>query len=106
MRSSRIRPVSWSTSYLFREPFGISIVTSNSKALLLHDQRILRVIKCLPRRCVVAKGAGRRVPHGKTWQVVAVSAATGLAVAAGAVAAAGPWESGQRTAERAARRRP
>lgn len=40
------------------------------------------------------------MPHGKTWQVVAGSAAIGLAVAAGAVAAAGPWESGQRTAER------
>ena len=32
--------------------------------------------------------------------MVAGSAATGLAVAAAAVAAAGPWESGQRTAER------
>ncbi|MEE4545198.1 D-alanyl-D-alanine carboxypeptidase/D-alanyl-D-alanine-endopeptidase [Streptomyces sp. V4-01] len=40
------------------------------------------------------------VPLGRTWQVVAGSAAIGLAVAAGAVAAAGPWESGQRTAER------
>ena len=40
------------------------------------------------------------MPLGGTWQVVAVSAATGLAVAAVAVAAAGPWESGQRTAER------
>lgn len=41
------------------------------------------------------------VPLGRTWQIVAGSAAIGLAVAAGAVAAAGPWESGQRTAERA-----
>ncbi|MFF6959165.1 D-alanyl-D-alanine carboxypeptidase/D-alanyl-D-alanine-endopeptidase [Streptomyces sp. NPDC008317] len=40
------------------------------------------------------------MPHGKTWQVVAGSAAIGLAVAAGAVAAAGPWDAGQRTAER------
>jgi serine-type D-Ala-D-Ala carboxypeptidase/endopeptidase (penicillin-binding protein 4) len=40
------------------------------------------------------------VPLGRTWQIVAGSAATGLAVAAGAVAVAGPWESGQRTAER------
>jgi serine-type D-Ala-D-Ala carboxypeptidase/endopeptidase (penicillin-binding protein 4) len=40
------------------------------------------------------------VPLGRTWQVVAGSAATGLAVAVAAVAAAGPWESGQRTAER------
>ncbi|WP_329133104.1 D-alanyl-D-alanine carboxypeptidase/D-alanyl-D-alanine-endopeptidase [Streptomyces sp. NBC_01476] len=40
------------------------------------------------------------MPLGRTWQIVAGSAAIGLAVAAGAVAAAGPWESGQRTAER------
>ncbi len=40
------------------------------------------------------------MPLGRTWQVVAGSAAIGLAVAAGTVAAAGPWESGQRTAER------
>ncbi|WP_328914077.1 MULTISPECIES: D-alanyl-D-alanine carboxypeptidase/D-alanyl-D-alanine endopeptidase [unclassified Streptomyces] len=40
------------------------------------------------------------MPLGRTWQLVAGSAATGLLVAAGAVAAAGPWESGQRTAER------
>ncbi|MEW1657018.1 D-alanyl-D-alanine carboxypeptidase/D-alanyl-D-alanine-endopeptidase [Streptomyces sp. NPDC093707] len=37
----------------------------------------------------------------QTWQLTAVSAATGLAVAVTAVAAAGPWDSGQRTAERA-----
>ncbi len=41
------------------------------------------------------------MPLGRTWQVVAGSAAIGLAVAAVAVAAAGPWESGQRKAERA-----
>lgn len=41
------------------------------------------------------------MPLGRTWQVVAGSAAIGLAVSAVAVAAAGPWESGQRTAERA-----
>ena len=40
------------------------------------------------------------MPLGRTWQVVAGSAATGLAVAVVAVAATGPWESGQRTAER------
>ncbi|MFD9910119.1 D-alanyl-D-alanine carboxypeptidase/D-alanyl-D-alanine-endopeptidase [Streptomyces sp. NPDC059063] len=39
--------------------------------------------------------------HLKTWQVTAGSAAAGLAVAAVAVVAAGPWDSsGQRTAER------
>ncbi|WP_410537317.1 D-alanyl-D-alanine carboxypeptidase/D-alanyl-D-alanine-endopeptidase [Streptomyces sp. KL2] len=36
-----------------------------------------------------------------TWRVAAGSAAAGLAVAVTAVAAAGPWDSGQRTAERA-----
>ncbi|MFG2194823.1 D-alanyl-D-alanine carboxypeptidase/D-alanyl-D-alanine-endopeptidase [Streptomyces sp. NPDC048639] len=34
------------------------------------------------------------------WQLPVVSALVGLAVAAGAVTAAGPWDSGQRTAER------
>lgn len=38
----------------------------------------------------------------QTWRLTAVSATTGLAVAVAAVAAAGPWDSGQRTAERAA----
>ena len=37
---------------------------------------------------------------GRTVQVVAISAAIGAVVAAGAVAAAGPWDGGQRTAER------
>lgn len=37
----------------------------------------------------------------QTWRLTAVSAATGLTVALVAVAAAGPWDSGQRTAERA-----
>src|SRR5215471_12121215 len=32
MRSSRIRPVSWSISYLFRDPCGISTTTSTSIA--------------------------------------------------------------------------
>ncbi|MDX3215590.1 D-alanyl-D-alanine carboxypeptidase/D-alanyl-D-alanine-endopeptidase [Streptomyces sp. ME02-6991-2B] len=41
------------------------------------------------------------MPVSKNWLVVAASAAAGLAVALAAVAAAGPWESGQRTAERA-----
>ncbi|MFH0243024.1 D-alanyl-D-alanine carboxypeptidase/D-alanyl-D-alanine-endopeptidase [Streptomyces sp. HK10] len=36
-----------------------------------------------------------------TWRVAAGSAAAGLAVAVAAVAVAGPWDSGQRTAERA-----
>ncbi|MFI6686126.1 D-alanyl-D-alanine carboxypeptidase/D-alanyl-D-alanine-endopeptidase [Streptomyces sp. NPDC050485] len=40
------------------------------------------------------------MPGPKTWQLTAGAAAVGLAVAAGTVAVAGPWDSGQRTAER------
>ncbi|MFI1394033.1 D-alanyl-D-alanine carboxypeptidase/D-alanyl-D-alanine-endopeptidase [Streptomyces sp. NPDC020681] len=40
------------------------------------------------------------VPEVRTWQLAAGSAVVGLALAAGAVAAAGPWDSGQRKAER------
>ncbi|MFI0780740.1 D-alanyl-D-alanine carboxypeptidase/D-alanyl-D-alanine-endopeptidase [Streptomyces sp. NPDC021212] len=36
-----------------------------------------------------------------TWRLVAVSGTVGLAVAAGSVLAAGPWDTGQRDAERA-----
>ncbi|MFI0818984.1 D-alanyl-D-alanine carboxypeptidase/D-alanyl-D-alanine-endopeptidase [Streptomyces sp. NPDC021098] len=36
-----------------------------------------------------------------TWRLVAVSGTVGLAVAAGSVLVAGPWDTGQRTAERA-----
>ncbi|MFD6887094.1 D-alanyl-D-alanine carboxypeptidase/D-alanyl-D-alanine-endopeptidase [Streptomyces sp. NPDC059957] len=36
----------------------------------------------------------------KTWQLIAVSAVAGLALSAATVAAAGPWDSGQRKAER------
>ncbi|WP_033211081.1 D-alanyl-D-alanine carboxypeptidase, partial [Streptomyces bikiniensis] len=41
------------------------------------------------------------MPEPRTWQLTAGSAALGLALAAAAVTAAGPWDSGQRTAERA-----
>lgn len=40
------------------------------------------------------------VPDIRTWQLATGAAALGLALAAGTVVAAGPWESGQRTAER------
>ncbi|NUK07292.1 D-alanyl-D-alanine carboxypeptidase [Streptomyces lunaelactis] len=40
------------------------------------------------------------VPEVRTWQLAAGAAVVGLALAAGAVAAAGPWDSGQRKAER------
>ncbi|MEV8627051.1 D-alanyl-D-alanine carboxypeptidase/D-alanyl-D-alanine-endopeptidase [Streptomyces sp. NPDC051079] len=41
------------------------------------------------------------MPEPRTWQLAAGSAVLGLALAAGAVTAAGPWDSGQRKAERA-----
>ncbi|MGV9311324.1 D-alanyl-D-alanine carboxypeptidase/D-alanyl-D-alanine endopeptidase [Streptomyces sp. NPDC003691] len=40
------------------------------------------------------------MPDIRTWQLVTGAAALGLALAAGAVTAAGPWDSGRRTAER------
>ncbi|QES49436.1 D-alanyl-D-alanine carboxypeptidase/D-alanyl-D-alanine-endopeptidase [Streptomyces venezuelae] len=40
------------------------------------------------------------MPLIRTWQLVAGSAAIGLVLSAGAVVAAGPWDSGQRKAER------
>ncbi|MET9855443.1 D-alanyl-D-alanine carboxypeptidase/D-alanyl-D-alanine-endopeptidase [Streptomyces sp. NPDC006450] len=40
------------------------------------------------------------VPLVRTWQLIAVSAVAGLALSAATVAAAGPWDSGQRKAER------
>ncbi|QDY78284.1 D-alanyl-D-alanine carboxypeptidase/D-alanyl-D-alanine endopeptidase [Streptomyces qinzhouensis] len=40
------------------------------------------------------------MPDIRTWQLATGAAALGLVLAAGAVTAAGPWESGRRTAER------
>ncbi|MFI1888861.1 D-alanyl-D-alanine carboxypeptidase/D-alanyl-D-alanine endopeptidase [Streptomyces jumonjinensis] len=40
------------------------------------------------------------MPVIRTWQLTAGATAVGLALAAGAVAVAGPWDSGQRRAER------
>ncbi|MFF3216194.1 D-alanyl-D-alanine carboxypeptidase/D-alanyl-D-alanine-endopeptidase [Streptomyces sp. NPDC002886] len=40
------------------------------------------------------------MPLVRTWQLIAVSAVAGLALSAATVAAAGPWDSGQRKAER------
>ncbi|MFD3327059.1 D-alanyl-D-alanine carboxypeptidase/D-alanyl-D-alanine-endopeptidase [Streptomyces sp. NPDC058701] len=40
------------------------------------------------------------MPSLKTWQLIAGSAALGLALSVATVSAAGPWDSGQRTAER------
>ncbi|MFE0650270.1 D-alanyl-D-alanine carboxypeptidase/D-alanyl-D-alanine-endopeptidase [Streptomyces sp. NPDC059534] len=41
------------------------------------------------------------MPEPRMWQLTAGSAALGLVLAAAAVTAAGPWDGGQRTAERA-----
>ncbi|WP_406862327.1 D-alanyl-D-alanine carboxypeptidase/D-alanyl-D-alanine-endopeptidase [Streptomyces sp. HUAS MG47] len=41
------------------------------------------------------------MPEPRLWQLTAGSAVLGLVLAAGAVAAAGPWDNGQRKAERA-----
>ncbi|MCT4354546.1 D-alanyl-D-alanine carboxypeptidase/D-alanyl-D-alanine-endopeptidase [Streptomyces sp. Je 1-79] len=41
------------------------------------------------------------MPEPRTWQLTACSAVLGLALSAGAVTAAGPWDNGQRKAERA-----
>ncbi|MGR8009142.1 D-alanyl-D-alanine carboxypeptidase/D-alanyl-D-alanine endopeptidase [Streptomyces hypolithicus] len=40
------------------------------------------------------------MPERKTWQLTTGAAVVGLALSAGAATAAGPWDSGQRTAER------
>ncbi|WP_327263730.1 MULTISPECIES: D-alanyl-D-alanine carboxypeptidase/D-alanyl-D-alanine endopeptidase [unclassified Streptomyces] len=40
------------------------------------------------------------MPLDKTWQLIAGSAVAGLALSVAAVSAAGPWDSGQRKAER------
>ncbi|MCX4818441.1 D-alanyl-D-alanine carboxypeptidase/D-alanyl-D-alanine-endopeptidase [Streptomyces sp. NBC_01142] len=40
------------------------------------------------------------MPEVRTWQLTTGAAVVGLALAAGAVAAAGPWDSGQRKAEK------
>ncbi|WP_328673008.1 D-alanyl-D-alanine carboxypeptidase/D-alanyl-D-alanine-endopeptidase [Streptomyces sp. NBC_00322] len=40
------------------------------------------------------------MPEVSTWQLAAGAAVSGLALAAGAVAVAGPWDSGQRKAEK------
>ncbi|MFD6971260.1 D-alanyl-D-alanine carboxypeptidase/D-alanyl-D-alanine-endopeptidase [Streptomyces sp. NPDC059979] len=40
------------------------------------------------------------MPFDKTWQLIAGAAVAGLALSVAAVAAAGPWDSGQRKAER------
>ncbi|MEU5956753.1 D-alanyl-D-alanine carboxypeptidase/D-alanyl-D-alanine-endopeptidase [Streptomyces sp. NPDC047525] len=65
-------------------------------------QQVRRLAGQLPKPPAPKIPAALRAPAKlKTWQLTAGAATVGLAVAAGAVAAAGPWDSsGQRTAER------
>ncbi|GAA3080569.1 D-alanyl-D-alanine carboxypeptidase/D-alanyl-D-alanine-endopeptidase [Streptomyces rectiviolaceus] len=65
-------------------------------------QQVRELLKQLPKPPAPKIPAGLKAPVKlKTWQFTAGAATVGLAIAAGAVAAAGPWDSsGQRTAER------
>ncbi|MFC7637455.1 D-alanyl-D-alanine carboxypeptidase/D-alanyl-D-alanine-endopeptidase [Streptomyces thermogriseus] len=64
--------------------------------------RLARVAHAVKPRVVrFARAAGPRLTTPRTWQYTTGAAALGLVLAAGAVTAAGPWDStGQRTAER------
>lgn len=67
--------------------------------------RLARVAAAVGPRFARPDGPGSprvpRVARPKTWQFTATAATAGLALAAGVVTAAGPWDSsGQRTAER------
>ncbi|WP_371527976.1 D-alanyl-D-alanine carboxypeptidase/D-alanyl-D-alanine-endopeptidase [Streptomyces sp. NBC_01283] len=65
-------------------------------------QQVRGLLRQLPKPPAPKIPAALRTPVKlKTWQLTAGAATVGLAIAAGAVAAAGPWDSsGQRTAER------
>lgn len=65
-------------------------------------QHVGKLLKQLPKPLAPKIPAALKTPAKlKTWQLTAGAATVGLAIAAGAVAAAGPWDpSGQRTAER------
>ncbi|MFE2275693.1 D-alanyl-D-alanine carboxypeptidase/D-alanyl-D-alanine-endopeptidase [Streptomyces sp. NPDC059454] len=64
--------------------------------------RLARVAAAVgPRFARPDRPGSPRVPRPKTWQFTVTAATAGLALAAGVVTAAGPWDSsGQRTAER------
>ncbi|WP_227870082.1 D-alanyl-D-alanine carboxypeptidase/D-alanyl-D-alanine endopeptidase [Streptomyces otsuchiensis] len=51
---------------------------------------------------IPARGTTALRRHRDTWRLTAVAAVAGLMAAAGTVALAGPWDSGQRTGERGA----
>lgn len=65
-------------------------------------QQVGKLLRQLPKPSAPKISAALRTPaKRKTLQLTAGAATVGLAIAAGAVAAAGPWDSsGQRTAER------
>ncbi|MFG2498664.1 D-alanyl-D-alanine carboxypeptidase/D-alanyl-D-alanine-endopeptidase [Streptomyces sp. NPDC048441] len=65
-------------------------------------QQVRELVGKLPKPSALQLPAALKSPAKlKTWQLTAGAATVGLAIAAGAVAAAGPWDSsGQRTAER------
>ncbi|GGV54958.1 D-alanyl-D-alanine carboxypeptidase [Streptomyces longisporoflavus] len=65
-------------------------------------QHVGKLLRQLPEPSAPKILAGLKNPAKlKTWQLTAGAATVGIAIAAGAVAAAGPWDSsGQRTAER------
>lgn len=65
-------------------------------------QQVRGLLKQLPKPSAPKIPAALKAPGKlKTWQLTAGAATVGLAIAAGAVTAAGPWDSsGQRTAER------
>lgn len=72
------------------------------KAWQQTRQQVRELLGQLPKPSAPKLPAALRTPGKlKTWQLTAGAATVGLAIAAGAVAAAGPWDSsGQRTAER------
>ncbi|MFD3572895.1 D-alanyl-D-alanine carboxypeptidase/D-alanyl-D-alanine-endopeptidase [Streptomyces sp. NPDC058644] len=65
-------------------------------------QHVGKLLRQLPKPPAPKIPAALKTPAKlKTWQLTAGAATVGIAIAAGAVAAAGPWDSsGQRTAER------
>src|SRR5690606_7682648 len=61
IRSRRMRPDSWSTSYLLRSPLGISTSTSNSSTCFLRGSRAARRRRRPAALTAIVNG---RVPSG------------------------------------------
>src|SRR4029079_6430810 len=62
VRSSRIRPLAWSTSYLLRLPLGISMSTSNTAGP--RPTTTASPMRPLPRAWVWGLGSAQRTPLG------------------------------------------